>query len=76
MLVFYRATSSELLPTPVYNLFVQKCVQDDYLLQLLKYADSVSNWVAAEIVSSYSSKVCNIFSFLMTEFGWRLLHCY
>ncbi|XP_066477526.1 kinase non-catalytic C-lobe domain-containing protein 1 [Tiliqua scincoides] len=52
-----KATSSELLPTQVYNLFVQKCVQDDYLLQLLKYADNVSTWVAAEIVTSYSSKV-------------------
>ncbi|KAM6442336.1 kinase non-catalytic C-lobe domain-containing protein 1 isoform 1-T1 [Liasis olivaceus] len=52
-----KASSSELLSTPAYNLFVKNCVQDDYLLQLLKYADNVSTWVAAEIVTSYSSKV-------------------
>ncbi|KAF7247447.1 Kinase non-catalytic C-lobe domain-containing protein 1 [Varanus komodoensis] len=52
-----RSSSSELLPTQVYTLFVKNCVQDDYLLKLLKYADNVSIWVAAEIVTSYSSKV-------------------
>ncbi|KAL7990495.1 hypothetical protein Chor_013925 [Crotalus horridus] len=52
-----KASSSELLSSPAYNLFVKNCVQDDYLLQLLKYADNVSTWVAAEIVSSCSSKV-------------------
>ncbi|KAJ6668922.1 hypothetical protein lerEdw1_007731 [Lerista edwardsae] len=52
-----KATSSELLPTQLCNLYVQNCVQDDYLLQLLKYADNVSTWVAAEIVTSYNSKV-------------------
>nr|XP_060624671.1 kinase non-catalytic C-lobe domain-containing protein 1 [Anolis sagrei ordinatus] len=51
-----KVTSAELLPTQIYNLFVENCVQDDYLLQLLKYADNVSTWVAAEIVTSYSSK--------------------
>ncbi|XP_053168247.1 kinase non-catalytic C-lobe domain-containing protein 1 isoform X2 [Hemicordylus capensis] len=51
-----KATSSELLSTQVCNLFVQNCVQDNYLLQLLKYADNVSTWAAAEIVTSCSSK--------------------
>ncbi|XP_042316222.1 kinase non-catalytic C-lobe domain-containing protein 1 isoform X2 [Sceloporus undulatus] len=51
-----KTTSSELLPTQIYNLFVETCVQDDYLVHLLKYADNVSTWVAAEIVTSYSSK--------------------
>ncbi|XP_061491572.1 kinase non-catalytic C-lobe domain-containing protein 1 isoform X2 [Rhineura floridana] len=52
-----KATSTEQLPAQAYNLFVKNCVQDDYLLQLLKHADNVSNWVAAEIVTSYSSKI-------------------
>uniref|UniRef100_A0A8C5S396 Uncharacterized protein n=1 Tax=Laticauda laticaudata TaxID=8630 RepID=A0A8C5S396_LATLA len=52
-----KAFSSEVLSTPTYNLFAKNCVQDDYLLQLLKYADNVSTWVAAEIVTSCSSKV-------------------
>ncbi|KAG8135453.1 hypothetical protein E2320_008480, partial [Naja naja] len=52
-----KASSSELLSTPTYNLFAKNCVQDDYLLQLLKYADNVSTWVAAEIVTSCSSKI-------------------
>ncbi|XP_070608533.1 kinase non-catalytic C-lobe domain-containing protein 1 isoform X2 [Erythrolamprus reginae] len=52
-----KASSSELLSTPTYNLFAKNCVQHDYLLQLLKYADNVSTWVAAEIVTSCSSKV-------------------
>ncbi|XP_060130825.1 kinase non-catalytic C-lobe domain-containing protein 1 isoform X3 [Zootoca vivipara] len=54
---FQKAASSEQLPVQAYNLFAENCVQDAYLLQLLKYADNVSNWVAAEIVTSYSSKV-------------------
>ncbi|XP_070801718.1 kinase non-catalytic C-lobe domain-containing protein 1 [Pituophis catenifer annectens] len=52
-----KTSSSELLTTPTYNLFAKNCVQDDYLLQLLKYADNVSTWVVAEIVTSCSSKV-------------------
>ncbi|XP_054839109.1 kinase non-catalytic C-lobe domain-containing protein 1 [Eublepharis macularius] len=52
-----KAVASEMLPTQAYNLFAKNCVQDDYLLKLLKYADNVSTWVAAEIVTSYSSKV-------------------
>ncbi|XP_063162644.1 kinase non-catalytic C-lobe domain-containing protein 1 [Candoia aspera] len=52
-----KASSSDLSSTPAYNLFVKNCIQDDYLLRLLKYADNVSTWVAAEIVTSYSSKV-------------------
>ncbi|KAH0623632.1 hypothetical protein JD844_006586 [Phrynosoma platyrhinos] len=68
-----KTTSSELLPTQIYNLFVENCVQDDYLLQLLKYADSVSTWVAAEIVTSYSSKVqVN----LLTKFLFIAKCCY
>nr|XP_056706459.1 kinase non-catalytic C-lobe domain-containing protein 1 [Euleptes europaea] len=52
-----KAVASEMLPTQAYNLFAKNCAQDDYLLKLLKYADNVSTWVAAEIVTSYSSKV-------------------
>ncbi|XP_077206316.1 kinase non-catalytic C-lobe domain-containing protein 1 isoform X2 [Paroedura picta] len=52
-----KAVASETLPTHSYNLFAKDCVQDDYLLKLLKYADNVSTWVAAEIVTSYNSKV-------------------
>ncbi|XP_078247395.1 kinase non-catalytic C-lobe domain-containing protein 1 isoform X1 [Pogona vitticeps] len=51
-----KATASEPLPTQVCNLFTKNCVQDNYLLQILKYADNVSAWVAGEIVTSYSSK--------------------
>nr|XP_028585685.1 LOW QUALITY PROTEIN: kinase non-catalytic C-lobe domain-containing protein 1 [Podarcis muralis] len=54
---FQKAASSEQLPAQAYNLFAENCDQDAYLLQLLKYADNVSNWVAAEIVTSYSSKM-------------------
>ncbi|KAJ7324112.1 hypothetical protein JRQ81_017132 [Phrynocephalus forsythii] len=51
-----KAVSFDSLPSQVSNLFVKNCVQDNYLLQILKYADNVSSWVAAEIVTSYSSK--------------------
>ncbi|XP_060097354.1 kinase non-catalytic C-lobe domain-containing protein 1 [Heteronotia binoei] len=52
-----KAVASETFPNQTYNLFAKNCVQDDYLLKLLKYADNVSTWVAAEIVTSYNSKV-------------------
>ncbi|XP_021579086.2 kinase non-catalytic C-lobe domain-containing protein 1 isoform X2 [Ictidomys tridecemlineatus] len=39
------------------NLFLPSYVQDKYLLQLLRNADDVSTWVAAEIVTSHTSKL-------------------
>ncbi|XP_048360827.1 kinase non-catalytic C-lobe domain-containing protein 1-like isoform X2 [Sphaerodactylus townsendi] len=51
-----KSVPSEMSPTQAYNLFVKNCAQDDFLLKLLKYADNVSTWVAAEIVTCYSSK--------------------
>lgn len=65
MLVFYRAVAFEVLPTQAYNLFEKNCAQDDYLLKILKYADDVSTWAAAEIVTGYNSKVCSLFPLLL-----------
>lgn len=39
------------------SLFLPDCVQDPYLLQLLRRGDDISTWVAAEIVTCHSSKV-------------------
>uniref|UniRef100_A0A2K6GFK0 Kinase non-catalytic C-lobe domain-containing protein 1 n=1 Tax=Propithecus coquereli TaxID=379532 RepID=A0A2K6GFK0_PROCO len=39
------------------SLFLPNYVQDKYLLQLLRNADDVSTWVAAEIVTSHTSKL-------------------
>lgn len=52
-----RASSSESLSAKTCSLFLPNYVQDKYLLQLLRSADDVSNWVAAEIVTSHTSKV-------------------
>jgi hypothetical protein len=52
-----RASSSESLSTKTCSLFLPNYVQDKYLLQLLRNADDVSTWVAAEIVTSHTSKV-------------------
>lgn len=54
--IFSRATS-ESLPAKTCSLFLPNYVQDKYLLQLLRSADDVSTWVAAEIVTSHTSKV-------------------
>ncbi|XP_008948458.1 PREDICTED: protein very KIND, partial [Merops nubicus] len=52
-----KAVSSETVSLKVCNLFLSKCTQDQYLLQLLRNADSVSTWVAAEIVTCHTSKL-------------------
>lgn len=55
-----RASSSESLSAKTCSLFLPNYVQDKYLLQLLRSADDVSNWVAAEIVTSHTSKVSGL----------------
>ncbi|XP_021108872.1 protein very KIND isoform X2 [Heterocephalus glaber] len=52
-----KATSSESLSAKTCSLFLPNYVQDKYLLQLLRNADDVSTWVAAEIVTSHTSKL-------------------
>lgn len=52
-----RASSSEPPTAKTCSLFLPNYVQDKYLLQLLRSADDVSTWVAAEIVTSHTSKV-------------------
>lgn len=52
-----KASSSESLSAKPCSLFLPNYVQDKYLLQLLRSADDVSNWVAAEIVTSHTSKL-------------------
>lgn len=52
-----KASSSESLSAKTCSLFLPDYVQDKYLLQLLRSADDVSNWVAAEIVTSHTSKL-------------------
>lgn len=51
-----RATSKS-LPAKTCSLFPPSYVQDKYLLRLLRSADDVSTWVAAEIVTCHTSKV-------------------
>ncbi|XP_004625614.1 protein very KIND [Octodon degus] len=52
-----KASSCESLSTKTCSLFLPNYVQDKYLLQLLRNADDVSTWVAAEIVTSHTSKL-------------------
>ncbi|XP_027315949.3 kinase non-catalytic C-lobe domain-containing protein 1 isoform X1 [Anas platyrhynchos] len=52
-----KAVSAEEVSFKVCNLFLSKCIQDQYLLQLLRNADSTSTWVAAEIVTCHTSKL-------------------
>ncbi|XP_021023025.1 kinase non-catalytic C-lobe domain-containing protein 1 [Mus caroli] len=52
-----KANSSESLSAKTCSLFLPNYVQDKYLLQLLRNADDVSTWVAAEIVTSHTSKL-------------------
>ena len=52
-----RASSSESLSAKTCSLFLPDYIQDKYLLQLLRSADDVSTWVAAEIVTSHTAKV-------------------
>ncbi|NWX19616.1 KNDC1 protein, partial [Aegotheles bennettii] len=52
-----KAVSTETVSLKVCNLFLSKCTQDQYLLQLLRNADSISTWIAAEIVTCHTSKL-------------------
>ncbi|XP_067565064.1 kinase non-catalytic C-lobe domain-containing protein 1 isoform X1 [Pseudorca crassidens] len=52
-----KASSSGSLSAETCSLFLPSYVQDTYLLQLLRSADDVSTWVAAEIVTSHTSKL-------------------
>uniref|UniRef100_A0A8C8APU0 Kinase non-catalytic C-lobe domain containing 1 n=1 Tax=Otus sunia TaxID=257818 RepID=A0A8C8APU0_9STRI len=52
-----KGVSTETVSLKVCNLFLSKCIQDQYLLQLLRNADSISTWVAAEIVTCHTSKL-------------------
>uniref|UniRef100_A0A8D0L9N1 Kinase non-catalytic C-lobe domain containing 1 n=1 Tax=Sphenodon punctatus TaxID=8508 RepID=A0A8D0L9N1_SPHPU len=52
-----KAVSSESLALKVSNLFLPNCIQDKYLVELLRNADHISTWVAAEIVTSHNSKM-------------------
>nr|DBA15097.1 TPA: hypothetical protein GDO54_004354 [Pyxicephalus adspersus] len=52
-----RTFSSEALPAEVSSLFSPASTHDKYLLQLLRFADNVSTWVAAEIVTCHTSKL-------------------
>ncbi|XP_008047773.1 protein very KIND isoform X2 [Carlito syrichta] len=52
-----KASSSESLATKTCSLFLPNYIQDKYLLQLLRNADDISTWVAAEIVTSHTSKL-------------------
>lgn len=61
----HRAVSTETVSLQVCNLFLSKCIQDQYLLQLLRNADSISTWVAAEIVTCHTSKVCHCYIALL-----------
>ncbi|XP_063819364.1 kinase non-catalytic C-lobe domain-containing protein 1 [Pseudophryne corroboree] len=47
----------ETLPAEVCSLFSPSCTHDKYLLKLLQFADNVSTWVAAEIVTCHTSKL-------------------
>ncbi|XP_054019375.1 kinase non-catalytic C-lobe domain-containing protein 1 isoform X2 [Dryobates pubescens] len=60
-----KAVSTEAVSLQVCNLFLSKCIQDQYLLQLLRNAESISTWVAAEIVTCHTSKVSLLSKFLL-----------
>ncbi|NXJ07353.1 KNDC1 protein, partial [Odontophorus gujanensis] len=52
-----KAVATEEVSFKVCNLFLSKSIQDQYLIQLLRNADSISTWVAAEIVTCHTSKL-------------------
>ncbi|XP_057258251.1 kinase non-catalytic C-lobe domain-containing protein 1 isoform X3 [Pezoporus wallicus] len=68
-----KAVSAETVSFKVCNLFLSKCIQDQYLLQLLRNADNVSTWVAAEIVTCHTSKLQVS---LLSKFLLIAKHCY
>ncbi|XP_028941825.1 kinase non-catalytic C-lobe domain-containing protein 1 [Antrostomus carolinensis] len=63
-----KTVSTETVSLKACNLFLPKCIQDQYLLQLLRNADSISTWVAAEVVACHTSKlqVSLLSKFLLT----------
>ncbi|XP_029465830.1 kinase non-catalytic C-lobe domain-containing protein 1 isoform X3 [Rhinatrema bivittatum] len=52
-----KTVTTRAFPAEASSLFVQNCIQDNYLLQLLRYGDNISTWVAAEIVTCHTSKL-------------------
>ncbi|XP_053441626.1 kinase non-catalytic C-lobe domain-containing protein 1 isoform X3 [Nycticebus coucang] len=54
---FPKSSSSESLLAKTCSLFLPNYIQDKYLLQLLRNADDITTWVAAEIVTSHTSKL-------------------
>ncbi|KAM4030742.1 kinase non-catalytic C-lobe domain-containing protein 1 [Anomaloglossus baeobatrachus] len=52
-----KSFSTEPPPAEVCSLFSPNCTQDKYLLQMLRFADNVSTWVAAEIVTCHTAKL-------------------
>uniref|UniRef100_H0XPP0 Kinase non-catalytic C-lobe domain-containing protein 1 n=1 Tax=Otolemur garnettii TaxID=30611 RepID=H0XPP0_OTOGA len=54
---FSKSSSSESLSAKTCSLFLPNYIQDKYLLQLLRNADDITTWVAAEIVTSHTSKL-------------------
>ncbi|KYO42274.1 protein very KIND [Alligator mississippiensis] len=52
-----KVVSTESVSHNIYNLFLANCIQDKYLLQLLRNSDNISTWVAAEIVTCHTSKL-------------------
>ncbi|XP_053548888.1 kinase non-catalytic C-lobe domain-containing protein 1 [Bombina bombina] len=45
------------VPVDASSLFVPNCTQDRYLLYMLQFAENVSTWVAAEIVTCHTAKL-------------------
>uniref|UniRef100_A0A8L0DR75 Kinase non-catalytic C-lobe domain containing 1 n=1 Tax=Oncorhynchus mykiss TaxID=8022 RepID=A0A8L0DR75_ONCMY len=73
-LLSHRHVSHSIPPVEGSSLFVnEEMPQDSYLQQLLRYADSVSNWVSAEIVICDSIKIQ---AALLTKFLLIAKHCY
>lgn len=68
-----KASSVEPLSVEVCSLFAPNCAQDKYLLQMLRFADNVSTWVAAEIVTCHTSKLQTS---LLTKFLLVTKLCY
>uniref|UniRef100_G1U4G0 Kinase non-catalytic C-lobe domain containing 1 n=1 Tax=Oryctolagus cuniculus TaxID=9986 RepID=G1U4G0_RABIT len=52
-----KASASEPLSAKPCSLFLSSCPHDRYLLQLLRHADDVGTWVAAEIATSHTPKL-------------------
>lgn len=71
----HRTVSTETVSLKVSNLFLSKCIQDQYLLQLLRNGDNISTWVAAEIVTCHTSKVRHSFIVLLVM-KWLFAGCH